>query len=132
MSEMEDFIDEERTLLIDQYENNDDIISKYTTQETSFSQQEETEMQELDIEINVLERGFNVKIPSKERGRFRRFSGYLQVEKVPGEFVNVTKFNGELLAASTFRARLGASPARELLGIETPSSVRRSRVSTKL
>ena len=58
------------------------------------------QQQELDIEINALERGFNVKIPSEERVQFRRSSGYLQVEKFPGEFVNITKSNGELLAAS--------------------------------
>ena len=59
-------------------------------------------------------------------------SGYLQVEKSPGEYANISKSNGELLAASTMRARLGASLARELLGIETPSSARsRSRVLLK-
>ena len=87
------------------------------------------ELKNVDTEINALERGFNVKIPPEERGRFRRSSGYLQVEKSPGEYVSVTKSNGELLAASTLRTRLGASLARRLLGIETPASVRsRSRV----
>ena len=122
-----EFIDEERVPLINQYENNDDSVYEDSQAETSFFQ--EDEQQELDVEINALERGFNVKIPPEERIRFRRSSGYLQIEKSPGEFVNVTKSNGELLAASTMRARLGASLARELLGIETPASVRsRSRV----
>ena len=56
-------------------------------------------------------------------------NSYLQVEKSPGEYANVTKANGEFLAESTMRTRLGASLARSLLGIETPASVRsRSRV----
>ena len=43
--------------------------------------------------------------------------------------MNITKSNGEFLAESTMRSRLGASLARSLLGIETPSSVRsRTRV----
>ena len=43
--------------------------------------------------------------------------------------MSVTKSNGEFLAESTMRSRLGASLARTLLGIETPSSVRsRTRV----
>ena len=49
-------------------------------------------------------------------------SGYLQVEKSPGEYANLTKSNGEFLAESTMRNRLGTSLARSLLGIETPSS----------
>ena len=123
-----DFVDEEeRVPLIDQYENNDDSVYEDSQVETSFSQ--EDERQELNVEINALERGFNVKISPAERNRFRRSSGYLQVERNPGEFVNITKSNGELLAASTMRTRLGASLSRSLLGIETPSSVRsRSRV----
>ena len=77
----------------------------------------------------ALERGFNVKIPPEKRGRFRMANSYLQVEKSPGENANVTKANGEFLAESTMRTRLGASLARSLLGIETPTSVRsRSRV----
>ena len=121
---MEDeFIDEDRVPLIDRYENNDDSVYE-DTQTTSFTQEDEQQQQELDVEINALERGFNVKIPPEERGRFMRSSGYLQVEKSPGEFLNITKSNGEVLAASTMHTRLGASLARELLGIETPSSVR--------
>ena len=65
----------------------------------------------------------------KIRGSGTSFSFYLQIEKSPGEYVNITKSNGELLATRTIRGRLGASLARSLLGIETPSSVRsRSRV----
>ena len=82
-----------------------------------FTQEDEQQQEELDVEINAFECGFNVKIPPEERNRFRHSSGYLQVEKSPGEFVNVTKSNGELLAASTMRTRLGASLARELLDI---------------
>ena len=76
-----------------------------------------------------MEKGFNVNIPPEERGRFRMSSGYLQVEKSPGKYANITKSNGEFLAESTMRTRLGASLARSLLGIETPTSVKtRSRV----
>ena len=132
-----EFIDEERIPLLERDENigddsvYDDSVYEDSQAETSFTQEDEQQQQELDVEveINALERGFNVKIPPEERIRFRRSSGYLQIEKSPGEFVNVTKSNGEFLAASTMRARLGASLARELLGIETPSSVRsRTRV----
>ena len=118
-----EFIDEERIPLLERDEiNGDDSIYEDSQTETSFTQEDEQQQQELDVEINALERGFNVKIPPEERIRFRRSSGYLQIEKSPGEFVNVTKSNGELLAASTMRTRLGASLARSLLGIETPSS----------
>ena len=125
------------------YENEDDSVYEDSQAETSFNnddviQQEANEielrrrernLETLDVEINALESRFNVKIAPEERVRFRRSGGYLQVEKSPGEFVNITKSNGEFLAASTLRTRLGASLARELLGIETPSSVRsRSRV----
>ena len=108
----------------------DDSVYEDSQAETSFNNDDDVIQQEaLDVEINALQRGFNVNIPPEERGRFRRFSGYLQVEKSPGEYVSVTKSNGELLAASTLRTRLGASLARSLLGIETPASVRsRSRV----
>ena len=123
-----EFIDEERIPLLERDENNDDSVYEDSQAETSF-QEDEQQQQELDVEINALARGFNVEIPSEERGRFRRSSGYLQIEKSPGEFVNVTKSNGEFLAESTMRTRLGASLARELLGIETPSSTRsRSRI----
>ena len=124
-----EFIDEERIPLLERDENNDDSVYEDSQAETSFFQEDEQQQQELDVEINALARGFNVEIPSEERGRFRRSSGYLQIEKSPGEFVNVTKSNGEFLAESTMRTRLGASLARKLLGIETPSSTRfRSRV----
>ena len=135
-----DFIDEERAPLIDRYENNDDSVYEDSQAETSFSdmQQEATEaelrsrerhLEKKDGQINALESRFDVEIPPEERIRFRLSSGHLQVEKSPGEFVNITKSNGEFLAESTMRSRLGASLARTLLGIETPSSIRsRSRV----
>ena len=127
-----EFIDEERIPLLERDENiGDDSIYEDTQQETSFNNDDDVqeETQKLDTEINALERGFNVKISPEERGRFRLSRGYLQVEKSPGEFVNVTKSNGEFLTESTIRSRLGTSLARELLGIETPSSVRsRTRV----
>ena len=124
-----DFIDEERVPLINQYENNDDSVYEDSQVETSFTQEDE-QQQELDVEINALERGFNVKISPEERGRFRLSRGYLQVEKSPGEYTNISQSNGTFLAESTMRNRLGASLARSLLGIETPSS-RTSRVLLK-
>ena len=127
-----EFIDDERIPLLERDEiNGDDSIYEDPQAETSFYNDDDMqeEAQKLNTEINALERGFNVKIASEERHRFRMSSGFLQVEKSPGEFVNVTKSNGEFLAESTMRSRLGASLARELLGIETPSSVRsRTRV----
>ena len=127
-----EFIDEERIPLLERDEiNGDDSIYEDTQQETSFNNDDDVqeETQKLDTEINALARGFNVKIASEERGRFRMSSGYLQIEKSPGEFVTITKSNGEFLAESTMRTRLGASLARELLNIDTPPSVRsQSRV----
>ena len=58
---MEDFIDEERVPLIDQYENNDDSVYEDTQTTTSFTQEDKQRQQELNIDINALERGFNVK-----------------------------------------------------------------------
>ena len=126
-----DFIDEEHIPLLERDENiEDDSIYEDSQAETSFNDDDvQEENQKLDIDINALERGFNVKIPPEERGRFRLSSGYLQVEKSPGEYVSVTRSNGELLAASTLRTRLGASRARSLLGIETPERTgSRSRI----
>ena len=138
--DLPEIIDEERVPLLEDDNIGDDSVYEDSQAETSFSdiQQEATEaelrlrernLEKRDGEINALERRFKIKIPPEERARFRRSSGYLQIEKSPGEFVNVTKSNGEFLAESTMRTRLGASLARELLGIETPSSTRfRSRV----
>ena len=114
-----EFVDEERIPLLERDEDiEDDSVYKDTQQETSFNESQT----ELDTEINALERGFNVKIPYEDQGRFRMSSGYLQVERSPGEYANISKSNGEFLAESTMRNRLGASLARSLLGIETPSS----------
>jgi hypothetical protein len=103
------------------------------TEETSFWDDIPTDdpgfqMRDKDRQINALERNFNVEIPREQRARFRLNSGYLQVEN-DGKFINLTKSNGEFLASSTLRTRLGASLARNLLGIETPKSVKiRSRI----
>ena len=131
-----DFVDDENIPLLNENDDVDDSVDEDSQAETSFNnddviQQEANEielrrrernLEKLDTEINALERGFNVKIPPEERGRFRMSSGYLQVEKSPGEYANISKSNGEFLAESTMRNRLGASLARSLLGIETPSS----------
>ena len=119
-----EFIDEENIPLLNENDDVDDSIYEDTQQETSFNNDDDVqeETQKLDTEINALERGFNVKISPEERGRFRLSRGYLQVEKSPGEYANISKSNGEFLAESTMRTRLGASLARSLLGIETPSS----------
>ena len=70
-----EFIDEERIPLLEGDENNgDDSIyedSQDSQAETSFTQEDEQQQQELDVEINALERGFNVKISPEERGRFQ-------------------------------------------------------------
>ena len=121
-----EFVDDENIPLL--HRDDDDRLAAQQEQdsqaETSFNHDEanEVNLDRLDTEINALERGFNVKIPPEERGRFRFSSGYLQVEKSPGEYANISKSNGEFLAESTMRNRLGASLARSLLGIETPSS----------
>ena len=120
-----DFVDDENIPLLNENDDVDDSIYEDSQAETSFNNdrdvQEET--QKLDTEINALERGFNVKIPPEERGRFRLSRGYLQVEKSPGEYANVSLRNGTFLAASTMRSRLGAPLARSLLGIEKFSHV---------
>ena len=91
-------------------------------------QRMQDDIEEKDRQINALERNFNVKIPREQRTRFRLSNGYLQVEN-NGSYINLTKSNGEFLASSTLRTRLGASLARELLGIETPKAVKiRSRI----
>ena len=123
-----EFIDEERVPLIDQYENNDDSIYEDSQAETSFSQDDiiqqeatkaelrlrERNLEKKDEEINALERRFNAKIPPEARARFRLSNGHLQFEKSLREFVTVTKSNGEFLAESTMRTRLGASLARDI------------------
>ena len=116
-----EFVDDENIPLLHRDDDIDDSVYEDSQAETSFNH-DEVELDRLDTEINALERGFNVKIPPEERGRFRFSSGYLQVEKSPGEYANISKSNGEFLAESTMRNRLGASLARSLLGIETPSS----------
>ena len=90
-----DFVDEERVPLLHRDDDIDDSVYEDSQAETSDDviQQEANEielrrrernLEKLDTEINALERGFNVKIPPEERGRFRMSSGYLQVEKSPG------------------------------------------------
>ena len=115
-----DFVDDENIPLLNENDDVDDSIYEDSQAETSFNNdrdvQEET--QKLDTEINALERGFNVKIPPEERGRFRLSRGYLQVQKSPGEYANISKSDGTFLAESTMRTRLGAPLARSLLGIE--------------
>ena len=78
-----EFIDEERLPFIERYDDNNDSIYQDDEQETSFSQQEDTNMRDLNVQINALERGFNVEIPPEERARFRLSSGYFQIEKFP-------------------------------------------------
>ena len=141
-----DFVDDENIPLLHRDDDVDDSVYEDSQAETSFNnddviQQEANEielrrrernLEKLDTEINALERGFNVKIPPEERGRFRMSSDYLQVEKSPGEYVSVTKPNGEFFAASTLRTRLGAPLARSLLGIETRDRVLIQKIPTEL
>ena len=139
-----DFVDDENIPLLNENDDVDDSIYEDSQAETSFNnddviQQEANEielrrrernLEKLDTKINALERGFNVKIPPEERGRFRMSSGYLQVEKSPGKYTNISQSNGTFLAESTLRNRLGAPLARSLLGIETRES-KKSRVLLK-
>ena len=120
-----EFIDDENIPLLERDENNDSVYEDTQT-ETSFSHDDviQQDIEKIDREINALERGFNVKIPPEERSRFRISGNHLQVERSPGEYVSLTKSNGEFYAASTMRTRLGLSLARSLLGIETPASVK--------
>ena len=141
-----EFVDDENIPLLHRDDDIDDSVYEDSQAETSFNnddviQQEANEielrrrernLEKLDTEINALERGFNVKIPPEERGRFRMSSDYLQVEKSPGEYVSVTKPNGEFFAASTLRTRLGAPLARSLLGIETRDRVLIQKIPTEL
>ena len=62
-----EFIDDENIPLLERDENIDDSVYEDSQTETSFNdviQQEanEIELENLDTEINALERGFNVKI----------------------------------------------------------------------
>ena len=139
-----DFVDDENIPLLNENDDVDDSIYEDSQAETSFTnddviQQEANEielrrrernLEKLDTEINALERGFNVKIPPEERGRFRMSSGYLQVEKSPGKYTNISQSDGTFLAESTLRNRLGAPLARSLLGIETRES-KKSRILLK-
>ena len=117
-----DFVDDENIPLLHRDDDIDDSVYEDSQAETSFNnddviQQEDTEaelrrrernLETLDVEINALERGFNVKIPPEERGRFRMSSGYLQVEKSPGRICQyLTKPNGTIL-----RRKYHAQPPR--------------------
>ena len=64
-----EFIDEERIPLLERDEINgdDSMYEDSQTETTSFTQEDEQQQQELDVEINALGRGFNVKIPPEER-----------------------------------------------------------------
>ena len=139
-----EFVDDENIPLLHRDDDIDDSVYEDSQAETSFNnddviQQEANEielrrrernLEKLDTKINALERGFNVKIPPEERGRFRMSSDYLQVEKSPGEYANISKSDGTFLAESTLRNRLGAPLARSLLGIETRES-KKSRILLK-
>ena len=141
-----DFVDDENIPLLNENDDVDDSIYEDSQAETSFNnddviQQEANEielrrrernLEKLDTKINALERGFNVKIPPEERGRFRMSSDYLQVEKSPGEYANISKSDGTFLAESTLRNRLGAPLARSLLGIETRDRVLIQEIPTEL
>ena len=137
-----DFVDDENIPLLNENDDVDDSIYEDSQAETSFTNDDviqaneielrrrERNLEKLDTEINALERGFNVKIPPEERGRFRMSSDYLQVEKSPGKYTNISQSDGTFLAESTMRNRLGAPLARSLLGIETRKS-KKSRILLK-
>ena len=77
----------------------------------------------MDKKIDEIEKKLNTTIPPRERARFRMSrEGQLEFEKSPGKYVNITRPNGRILASSTLIAKLGASLARQLFNIETPTS----------
>ena len=135
-----DFIDEEQIPLLQREDNYDDKYDDIIANETSFTEHDDTIIQneaiqaelrlrekrvnEKEKRVNALERVFQVKISSEERSKFRLVNDVLQYEKSPREYTNVTKSNGEFLAESTLRSRLGAHLAQRLLGIETPKAAK--------
>ena len=134
-----DFIDEEQIPLLQREDNYDDVYDDNIANETSFTEHDdiiqneatqaelrlrEKHLDEKEMRVNALERVFQVKISSEERSKFRLVNDVLQYEKSPGEYTNVTKSNGEFLAESTLRSRLGAHLAQRLLGIETPKAAK--------
>ena len=138
-----EFVDEERIPLIGDDDYDDSFYDDAEQAETSFGgddalihrealyasiRQREANIEAMNVQINALERNFNVKIPREQRARFQLSNSYLQVEN-DGNYINLTKSNGEFLAASTLRSRLGTYLARTLLGIVTPKTVKtRSRL----
>ena len=135
-----DYIDEEQIPLLQREANYDDVYDGNIANETSFTEHNdliiqneatqaelrlrEKHLNEKDKRVNALERVFRVKISSEERSKFRLVNDVLQYEKSPGEYTNVTKSNGEILAESTLRSRLGARLAQKLLGIETSKTAK--------
>lgn len=135
-----DYIDEEQIPLLQREANYDDVYDGNIANETSFTEHNdliiqneatqaelrlrEKHLNEKDKQVNALERVFQVKISSEERSKFRLVNDVLQYEKSPGEYTNVTKSNGEFLAESTLRSRLGARLAQRLLGIETSKTAK--------
>ncbi|XP_066913827.1 synaptonemal complex protein 1-like [Clytia hemisphaerica] len=142
-----DFIDEEQIPLLHREDNFDDVYDDNIVNETSFAKHDdiiiqneatqaelrlrEKHLDEKEKRVNALERVFQVEISSEERSKFRLVNDVLQYEKSPGEYTNVTKSNGEFLAESTLRSRLGAHLAQRLLGIET-SKAAKSRFKSML
>ena len=142
-----DFMDEEQIPLLQREDNyDDDVYDDNIANETSFTKHYDTiqneatqaelrlrekHLDEKEKRVNALERVFQVKISSEERSKFRLVNDVLQYEKSPGEYTNVTKSNGEFLAESTLRSRLGARLAQRLLGIETPKAAK-SRIKSVL
>ena len=120
------FIDEESIPLMQRggY-NNDAYIDDFESTFTDPQDEAQDHLEEQKSKrINALERVFQVEIPSEEKSKFRLVNDVLQYEKSPGEYTNVTKSNGEFLAESTLRSRLGAHLAQRLLGIETPKAAK--------
>ena len=72
--------------------------------------------------IRDLERKFNTSIPPTEYDRFRLSGKELQFKKSDGQYVSLTNTrSGKFLESSGIRNRLGASLARNLLDIGTPT-----------
>ena len=70
--------------------------------------------------LSNLERKLNTSIPPTEYDRFRLSCKELQFEKSDEQYVSLTR-SEKFLESSGIRSSLGASLARNLLNIETPT-----------
>ena len=97
----------------------DDIIQQEVME--SELRRREKNLDRIDTELNAFRASFQrEKYLLKSKVDLECLA---DTSKFPGEYVNISKSNGEFLAESTMRTRLGATLTRRLLSIETSSSV---------